>query len=79
MHVPATALRLPLLGADARAHAAACHECDAALAELVQSSMAQRVASLLGHTAEGSYPRLTDIATQCKVSERTMMRRLAME
>jgi hypothetical protein len=37
LHVPAAALRLPLLGADARAHAAACHECDAALAELVQS------------------------------------------
>ncbi|CAM8668866.1 DNA binding HTH domain, AraC-type [Comamonadaceae bacterium] len=79
LHVPAAALRLPLLGADARAHAAACHECDAALAELVQSSMAQRVASLLGHTAEGSYPRLPDIAAQCEVSERTLMRRLALE
>ncbi len=79
LHVPAAALRLPLLGADARAHAAACHECDAALAELVQSSMAQRVASLLGHTPEGSYPRLPDIAAQCEVSERTLMRRLALE
>jgi AraC-like DNA-binding protein len=79
LHVPAAALRLPLLGADARAHAAACHECDLALAELVQSSMAQRVASLLGHTPEGRYPQLPNIAAQCHVSPRTLMRHLARE
>jgi AraC-like DNA-binding protein len=79
LHVPAAALRQPLLGADARAHSAACHECDVALAELVQSSTAQRVASLLAHTPEGSYAQLSPIAAQCGVSERTLMRHLAKE
>ena len=79
LHVPATALRTPLLGADARAHSAACHECDLALAELVQSSTAQRVASLLAHTPEGRYAQLSEIAAQCSVSERTLMRHLASE
>jgi AraC-like DNA-binding protein len=79
LHVPTAALRQPLLGADARAHSAACHECDLALTELTQSSTAQRVASLLAHTPEGSYPQLSHIASQCAVSERTLMRHLARE
>jgi AraC-like DNA-binding protein len=79
LHVPAAALGQPLLGADARAHSAACHECDLALAELVQSSTAQRVASLLAHTPEGSYAQLGHIAAHCGVSERTLMRHLARE
>jgi len=79
LHVPPTALCLPLLGADARSHAAACHECDIALAELTHSSVAQQVTSLLACTAEGMYPRLPGIAAQCGVSERTLIRHLARE
>lgn len=79
LHVPVAALRQTLLGADARAHTTACHECELALADLVQSSMAQRVASLLTQTPEGRYPQLGDIAAQCGVSERTLMRHLANE
>jgi AraC-like DNA-binding protein len=79
LHVPAAALYQPLLGADARAHAAACRECELALVNLVHCSLAQRVASLLAHTPEGSYPQLGNIAAQCEVSARTLMRHLARE
>ncbi len=77
LHVPAKVLALPLLGADARAHAAACQECEAALAQSQAISMAQRVADLIGRSPEGVFPQLQGIAAQCGLSERTVIRRLA--
>ena len=84
LHVDATALTLPCIGADARAHAAACRECEQALAEVAGASLAERVARLLagvaieagGEAARGGYPQLAGVAAQCGVAPRTLMRRL---
>lgn len=72
----AATLALPCLGADARAHAAACRACDEALAELSERSVAQRVARLLADAPTGRYPQLIAVATHCGLAPRTLMRRL---
>jgi AraC-like DNA-binding protein len=79
-HVEARDLALPCIGADAKAHAVACRECDEALAEVAGASLAQRVAGLLASVAEGGgagrYPRMAEIAARCGISPRTLIRRL---
>ena len=69
-------LALPCIGADAKAHAGACRECEEALAEVAGASMAQRVAGLLASVDDGNYPRMAAIATRCGISPRTLIRRL---
>jgi AraC-like DNA-binding protein len=78
-HVDRADLALPCLGADAKAHASACRECEEALAEVAGASMAQRVAGLLASvegTRGASYPRMAEIARLCGLSPRTLIRRL---
>ncbi len=79
LHTPQAALRLPCLGADARAHITASQECEATLQERGTLSAAQRVASLLNRTPEGQYPQLATIAKSCGISERTLIRHLNQE
>jgi AraC-like DNA-binding protein len=69
-------LALPCIGADPRAHARACRECDEALADVGGASMAQRVAGLLASVGDGGYPRMGEIAQRCGISSRTLIRRL---
>ena len=69
-------LALPCIGADAKAHASACRECEEALAEVAGASMAQRVAGLLASVDDGAYPRMAAIAARCGISPRTLIRRL---
>ncbi len=75
-HVAQRDLGLPCLGADAKAHASACRECDEALAEVAGASLAQRVAGLLASVEDGAYPRMADVAARCGISPRTLIRRL---
>jgi AraC-like DNA-binding protein len=78
-HVDRADLALPCLGADAKAHATACRDCEEALAEVAGASMAQRVAGLLASVdgLRGSgYPRMGEIARRCGISPRTLIRRL---
>lgn len=77
--VTAEAARLPCLGADARAHAAACRECEAALEALAGRSVVQQVAALLAEAPAGRYPSLAEVAQSCGLGPRTLMRRLAAE
>lgn len=79
LQVDAGTLALPCLGSDARAHSAACRECEAALADLAIGSLAQRVAGLLADAPSGSYPQLGAVAASCGLSPRTLMRRLHAE
>jgi AraC-like DNA-binding protein len=69
-------LALPCIGADAKAHASACRECEEALAEVAGASMAHRVAGLLAGVGDGVYPRMADVAARCGISPRTLIRRL---
>ena len=69
-------LALPCIGADAKAHASACRECEEALAEVAGASLAQRVAGLLASVDDGAYPRMADVAARCGISSRTLIRRL---
>ncbi len=69
-------LALPCIGADAKAHASACRECEEALAEVAGAGMAQRVAGLLASVDDGGYPRMADVAARCGMSPRTLIRRL---
>ena len=69
-------LALPCIGADAKAHASACRECEEALAEVAGAGMAQRVAGLLASVDDGAYPRMADVAARCGISARTLIRRL---
>lgn len=78
-HLDAAALALPCIGADARAHASACRDCDLALAELAGRSLAQRVAALLADAPAGRYPQLPEVAAACGLTPRTLMRRLQAE
>ena len=78
-HVDAAALALPCIGAEARAHASACRDCDHALAELADRSLAQRVAALLADAPAGRYPQLPEVASACGLTPRTLMRRLQSE
>jgi AraC-like DNA-binding protein len=75
-HFESCDLVLPCLGADARAHASACRECEETLAEVDGASMAQRVAGLLAGVQDGGYPRMADVAARCAISPRTLIRRL---
>ena len=79
IHVARRDLALPCIGADAKAHASACRECEEALAEVASASLAQRVAGLLASVddaAGGGYPRMSEVAARCGMSPRTLMRRL---
>jgi len=71
------ALARPCLGADARAHAAACRECEAALAAQAGVRPAQQVAELFAAAPPGGFPGLAAAAAHCGLSPRTLMRRLA--
>jgi AraC-like DNA-binding protein len=75
-HVTRRDLALPCIGADARAHASACRECEEALAEVAGAGLAQRVAGLLASVEDGAYPRMADVAARCGISARTLIRRL---
>jgi len=75
-HLDRRDLALPCIGADARAHASACRECDEALADVGGASMAQRVAGLLASVGDAGYPRMAAIAARCGMSPRTLIRRL---
>ena len=75
-HVAQADLALPCIGADAKAHASACRECEEALAEVAGASMAQRVAGVLASVDDGAYPRMADVAARCGISTRTLIRRL---
>ena len=75
-HVARRDLALPCIGADAKAHASACRECEEALAEVAGAGMAQRVAGLLASIDDGRYPRMADVAARCGISPRTLIRRL---
>ena len=76
LHVACADLALPCIGADARAHAGACRECEEALAAVADTGMARRVAGLLAGVNDGRYPRMADIARRCGMSSRTLIRRL---
>jgi len=76
IHVARRDLALPCIGADAKAHASACRECEEALAEVAGASLAQRVAGLLASVDDGAYPRMADVAARCGISPRTLIRRL---
>ena len=76
IHVAQRDLALPCIGADAKAHASACRECEEALAEVAGASLAQRVAGLLASVDDGAYPRMADVAARCGISPRTLIRRL---
>lgn len=75
-HFTRADLALPCIGADAKAHASACRQCEEALAEVAGAGMAQRVAGLLASVGEGAYPRMADVAARCGISPRTLIRRL---
>ncbi|MFZ2987044.1 AraC family transcriptional regulator [Ideonella sp.] len=79
LRVDAAALALRCMGADARAHASACRDCEAALSELSSRSVAQRVAALLAAVPDGRYPQLAEVAERCGLAPRTLMRRLSAE
>ena len=72
-------LALPVLGADAKAHAAACRDCEQALAQHAPPRMGQQVAAHLARVAHGRYPTLVEVAGLLGLSPRTLMRRLAAE
>ena len=76
IHVAQRDLALPCIGADAKAHASACRECEEELAEVGGASLAQRVAGLLASVDDGAYPRMADVAARCGISARTLIRRL---
>jgi len=76
IHAARRDLALPCIGADAKAHASACRECEEALAEVAGASLAQRVAGLLASVDDGAYPRMADVAARCGISPRTLIRRL---
>jgi AraC-like DNA-binding protein len=76
VHASHLDLALPCIGADAKAHAAACRQCEEALAEVAGAGMAQRVSGLLASVGAGAYPRMAEIARRCGMSPRTLIRRL---
>jgi AraC-like DNA-binding protein len=78
-HLDRDTCGLPCLGADRHAHVLACSECDAALAEQGERSIAQRVAALLAAAPAGRYPQLVDVAAAVSLTPRTLMRRLRAE
>jgi AraC-like DNA-binding protein len=78
-HVSAAALAGPCLGADPRAHANACRDCESVLTQRAGRSVAERVAGLLGDAIPGRYPQLEEVAALCGLAPRTLMRRLASE
>ena len=75
----AAALSLPCIGGDAHAHANACRQCEHALAKMAGLSYTQKVVNLLADAPAGRYPQLTQIALECGVSNRTLMRHLLAE
>ncbi|MDZ7813762.1 MAG: AraC family transcriptional regulator ligand-binding domain-containing protein [Ideonella sp.] len=75
----ASALALPVLGADTTAHAAACRDCEQALAQHAPPSLSQQVAAHLARVEHGRYPSLVAVAGLLGLSPRTLMRRLAAE
>lgn len=75
----ATVLALPVLGADATAHAAAAQACEQALAQQTPPNLSQQVAAHLARVEHGRYPSLVDVAGLLGLSPRTLMRRLAAE
>jgi len=75
-HVDRCDLALPCIGADAKAHASACRDCEEALAEVAGASMAQRVSGFLAAVGDGGYPRMAEVAARCGISPRTLIRRL---
>lgn len=74
-----TTLALPCIGADAQAHANACRACEAALSAIASTSYTHKVARALAQAGAGRFPQLDDVAAQCGVSTRTLMRQLRAE
>lgn len=75
----AATLALPCIVGDAHTHANACRECEHALAKMSGLSFTQKVVNLLADAPTGRYPQLGQIATECGVSNRTLMRHLSAE
>jgi len=75
----AATLARPCLGADARAHDAACRACEEAMAELDGGRLAPRVAAMLAAAGPATLPAMTVVASRCGVHPRTLMRRLRAE
>jgi AraC-like DNA-binding protein len=73
------ALALPCIGSDAHAHANACRTCEAELLATGSASYTQKVTRALAKAGAGRYPRLDEVAAQCGVSPRTLMRQLRAE
>ena len=74
-----SALALPVLGADATAHAAAAQACEQALAALTPQSLSQQLTAQLARMPQGRYPTLAEVAQGLGLSTRTVIRRLAAE
>ena len=73
------ALRLPCIGGDVNAHANARRECEQLLAKTERLSYTQRVVNVLANAPAGWYPQLGQVAIECGVSNRTLMRHLQTE
>jgi len=73
------ALVLPCIGGDVHAHANARRDCEHALAKIEGLSYTQRVVNLLADAPAGRYPQLGQVAMECGVSNRTLMRHLQTE
>ncbi len=73
------ALKMPCIGGDAHAHANARRECEHALAKIEGLSYTQRVRNVLADAPVGCYPQLGQVAKECGVSNRTLMRHLRAE
>lgn len=74
-----TTLALPCIGADAQAHANACRACESKLLAITSETYTQRVVRALAKAALGRYPQLDEVARECGVSARTLMRHLRAE
>lgn len=73
------ALALPCIGGDAQAHANACRACETVLSAMASASYTQKVVRALASAGAGRYPQLDEVAGQCGVSTRTLMRQLRAE
>ncbi len=72
-------LALPCIGADATAHANACRACESVLSAIALASFSQKVERVFAQVGAGHYPQLDEVAAQCGVSKRTLMRHLRAE
>jgi AraC-like DNA-binding protein len=72
-------LALPCIGSDAQAHANACRACESLLSVSASASYTDKVSRALARAGAGRYPQLGEVADECGVSPRTLMRQLQAE